>query len=167
MMRNDPTGSGKNFRTMREHSPDPYQVLHLGPAATAGDVTRAYRALMRTHHPDTMPPEALPDEQKSKADALHDIMDAYAILGDPAKRAEYDRQQQKPPAPKPGPPPRAHNPTGAALIIGPVRREYPLAPGVSQQAGGSPSLVHWTLIPAASTERQAAGGAYRIHVWIY
>ncbi|MGY4541334.1 hypothetical protein ACVWY0_001243 [Arthrobacter sp. UYNi723] len=39
--------------TMKEHSPDPYEVLHLGPAASAREVARAYRALVRAHHPDT------------------------------------------------------------------------------------------------------------------
>ncbi|MCY0903640.1 hypothetical protein [Arthrobacter sp. H14-L1] len=30
-------------------SPDYYAVLHLGPDASAGDVGRAYRSLMRRH----------------------------------------------------------------------------------------------------------------------
>ena len=45
----------KGARTMRERSPDPYEVLHLGRAATAREVARAYRALVRTRHPDTAP----------------------------------------------------------------------------------------------------------------
>ncbi|MET3721352.1 MULTISPECIES: J domain-containing protein [unclassified Arthrobacter] len=70
---------------MKEDSPDPYDVLHLGPAATAGDVTRAYRALMRTHHPDTTPPDAVPAERESRAQELQEIMAAYTVVGDPAK----------------------------------------------------------------------------------
>ncbi|WP_426995980.1 DnaJ domain-containing protein [Pseudarthrobacter sp. N5] len=91
---------------MKEHSPDPYDVLHSGPAGTAGDVTRAYRALMRTHDPDTTPAEAVPAERESRAQELHDIMDAYAVLGDPGKRPALDRQRQRPPLPEPGPPHR-------------------------------------------------------------
>ncbi len=79
---------------MNEYNPDPYRVLHLEPAATAGEVARAYRALMRTHHPDTAPPDAVPAERESRAQELHEIMDAYAVLGDPAKRAAYDRQRR-------------------------------------------------------------------------
>ena len=63
---------------MNEYSPDPYQVLHLEPAATAGEVTRAYRALMRTHHPDITRPDVVPAERESRAQKLHEIMDAEA-----------------------------------------------------------------------------------------
>ena len=43
---------------MKELRQDPYEVLHLGRAATARDIGRAYRALVRTRHPDTRAPPA-------------------------------------------------------------------------------------------------------------
>ncbi len=155
---------------MNEHGPDPYDVLQLGPAATAGEVTHAYRALLRTHHPDTTPPEALPAERESRAQELHDIMAAYTVLGDPVKRAAHDRQRQRQrqrhPLPAPGPPHRPHDSSGAALIIGPVRWESPSAPAHRQQASGSPNPSHWTRA-RARTESPAAPGGYRMLVWIH
>jgi curved DNA-binding protein CbpA len=114
---------------MKKHSRDAYEVLHLSAAATAAEINRAYRALMRAHHPDTRPTDAVPASPATTAQArqeLQDIMDAYAILGNPAKRAAYDRQQPTPPQPAPR---RDPGPSGPDLIIGPVRWESPTAPG--------------------------------------
>ena len=74
--------------------PDFYAVLHLGPEASAGDIGRAYRSLLREHHPDTRPASATPGEAVAEAELLQDIMDAHAVLGDPARRALYDRRHQ-------------------------------------------------------------------------
>ncbi|MGO4859538.1 J domain-containing protein [Arthrobacter sp. 2MCAF14] len=41
--------------TMRNNGPDLYDILHIAPTATAREVTRAYRTLMRGLHPDTRP----------------------------------------------------------------------------------------------------------------
>jgi curved DNA-binding protein CbpA len=118
---------------MREHSPDPYEVLHLGHAATAREVARAYRSLVRTLHPDTRPADAVPAAPKARAHELQDIMDAYAILGDPAKRAAYDRQRRKPPSPEPAPLQREPGPSGPDLIIGPLQWESPMTPAPGRQ----------------------------------
>ncbi|MFH5878294.1 J domain-containing protein [Arthrobacter sp. NA-172] len=152
---------------MTEHSPDPYEILHLDPAATAGDLARAYRALMRTHHPDATPPEATPAERQSRAQELPDIMDAYALLRDPAKRAAHDRQRHSPPLPEPAPHHRLHASSGAALIIGPVRWESRAAPAHSQRPGGPPDPSCWTLIRPAQTESPPAPEGYRILWWIH
>lgn len=151
---------------MNEYNPDPYQVLHLAPAATAGAVARAYRALMRTHHPDTSPPDAVPAERESRAQELHEIMDAYAVLGDPAKRAAYDRQR-RPPLPEPAPPRGPRDLSGAVLLIGPVRREFPQGRSTVHQVIGSPGPDHWTLLRAATTDSPAAPDGYRILLWMH
>ena len=118
---------------MREHSPDPYEVLHLGRAATARDIGRAYRPLLRTRHPDLSPAGAVPADPDSTAQELQEIVDAYAVLGDPAKRAAYDRQQPTPPAPEPAPPRRDPGPYGPDLILGPLRWESPITPAPGRQ----------------------------------
>ncbi|MDQ0851917.1 hypothetical protein QFZ79_000028 [Arthrobacter sp. V4I6] len=146
-------------RTMKEHSPDPYEVLHLRPAATARDVTRAYRSLVRTHHPDTRAPETVDAGPESSAQELHDIMDAYAVLGDPVRRAAYDRQRRGSPPPEPAPSPPPHEPSragppsrsGPALIIGPVRLENP-----GQQATGQPGQRTADYRPMGSVRPAAA-----------
>jgi molecular chaperone DnaJ len=53
--------------------------------ASADDIKRAYRALARKHHPDVA---------ENKAEAEHrfkEINEAYEVLSDPQKRAQYDR----------------------------------------------------------------------------
>ncbi|KUM40242.1 J domain-containing protein [Arthrobacter sp. EpRS71] len=72
--------------------PDHYATLHVSPDATTREITRAYRALLRTHHPDTR--QRLDDGDTTSAanlQELHAIMQAYVVLSDPGKRAAYDR----------------------------------------------------------------------------
>lgn len=120
---------------MKGRSPDPYEVLHLGRAATAREVGRAYRALVRARHPDTRPAGAVPagpDSTAQERQELQEIMDAYAVLGDPAKRAAYDRHRPTTPQPAlrdPAPPAREPGLSGPELIIGPLRWECPITPG--------------------------------------
>jgi DnaJ-class molecular chaperone len=109
---------------MNERSPDPYRVLHLGRAATAREVAHAYRALVRAHHPDTRPAGPVSADPNAEAQELQEIMDAYAVLGDPVKRATYDRQKPT----RPQPPPRNQGPFGPDLIIGPLQWEASNAP---------------------------------------
>jgi len=81
----------------------PYERLGVSPRASASEITTAYRRLLRRHHPDSRtPPTAFNDDDavagEDAAAALGPIIEAYAQLHDPARRAEYDRGQQ---APKP------------------------------------------------------------------
>jgi curved DNA-binding protein CbpA len=71
---------------VREH-PDPYLVLGVLPTATQAEITHAYRTRLRAHHPDTRhtPPSQTAD------DDLRQVLAAYALLRDPARRADYDR----------------------------------------------------------------------------
>lgn len=65
-------------------SNDPYELLGLKKAATADDIKKAYRKLVRTSHPDLHPDDA-GAEARFKA-----ISAAYEILKDPETRARYD-----------------------------------------------------------------------------
>src|SRR5256886_1610273 len=67
---------------------DYYDVLGVSPSASEKDITRAYRQLAKQYHPDANPgnKEA---EEKFKAVAA-----AYDVLGDAAKRKEYDEVRQ-------------------------------------------------------------------------
>ena len=40
---------------MNDTHPDPYAVLGVAPTATTQQINRAYRRLLRRHHPDTRP----------------------------------------------------------------------------------------------------------------
>jgi DnaJ-class molecular chaperone len=65
-------------------SNDPYEVLGLTKAATADDIKKAYRKLVRTSHPDLHP-----DDAEAEA-RFKSISAAYEILKDPETRARYD-----------------------------------------------------------------------------
>lgn len=76
---------------MTTKRPDLYAVLGLTPQATQDQIGHAYRALLRRHHPDTRPRGDESQDALSDA-ALQQVLAAYAVLGDPARRAGYDRQ---------------------------------------------------------------------------
>jgi molecular chaperone DnaJ len=64
---------------------DLYEVLGVDRSASADDIKRAYRRLARTHHPDV-------SDNKSEAEhRFKEINQAYEVLSDPQKRAQYDR----------------------------------------------------------------------------
>jgi curved DNA-binding protein CbpA len=72
--------------------PDPYAVLGVHPDASPAEISRAYRGLVRRHHPDT---HADTTAEQGSSEELDRIMAAYAILRDPARRAEYDKRRRR------------------------------------------------------------------------
>lgn len=62
---------------------DYYQTLGVKKDASAEDIKKAYRKLVRKHHPDLS--KAKDADLKTK-----EVNEAYAVLGDPEKRAAYD-----------------------------------------------------------------------------
>lgn len=82
---------------------DLYAVLGVAPSATPEEVRRAYRALVRRHHPDTRGTEAGAGARRGDAGgeavagdvALQRVIAAYAVLGDPRARADYDRSRRR------------------------------------------------------------------------
>ena len=68
---------------------DYYKILGLSSSATDKEITRAYRKLAKSLHPDTNPGS----EEKFK-----EVSVAYDVLGDAAKRKEYDEVRRLGPA---------------------------------------------------------------------
>jgi curved DNA-binding protein CbpA len=62
-----------------------YEVLMLRPEADRELITTVYRHLAKRYHPDR-------DDSPEAATRMAELNEAYATLGDPAKRAAYDRQ---------------------------------------------------------------------------
>ena len=60
---------------------DYYEVLGVSSTATDKEITRAYRKLAKQFHPDANP---------GSEDRFKEISAAYDVLGDGAKRKEYD-----------------------------------------------------------------------------
>ena len=96
---------------VREH-PDPYLVLGVSATATQAEITHAYRTRLRAHHPDTRhtPPS------KTADDDLRQILAAYHLLRDPARRADYDRAATPPTHRPPGSTPVDPRPVGRVQI---------------------------------------------------
>lgn len=64
---------------------DPYAVLGVPRDASALQVARAHRRLAKRHHPD------LHEGAAEAADRMRRINEAWAVLSNPTRRAEYDR----------------------------------------------------------------------------
>jgi DnaJ-class molecular chaperone len=65
-------------------SNDPYSTLGLTKTATAADIKKAYRKLVRTSHPDLHPDDAGAEARFKAVTVAHDL------LKDPATRARFD-----------------------------------------------------------------------------
>jgi molecular chaperone DnaJ len=63
---------------------DYYEVLRVPRAASQEEIKRAFRQLAREHHPDV-------NRDPGAADRFKLINEAYQVLGDPERRARYDR----------------------------------------------------------------------------
>ena len=63
---------------------DYYKTLGVEPSSTAKEITKAYRKLARDLHPDKNPGDAVAEEK------FKEVASAYDVLGDDAKRKEYD-----------------------------------------------------------------------------
>lgn len=64
-----------------------YDVLGVAPDASPGELRARYREQVLALHPDTR----APDLHTADADAaLRLVNEAWAVLGDPVRRADYD-----------------------------------------------------------------------------
>ena len=66
---------------------DHYETLQLSPNADADTVQRVYRLLAQRFHPD--------NQETGDASRFRTICDAYNVLSDPVRRAEYDVAYQR------------------------------------------------------------------------
>ncbi len=64
---------------------DFYAVLGVGKDADAKDIKKAYRKLARENHPDSNPGDT------AKHERFKQVAEAYDVVGDVKKRAEYDQ----------------------------------------------------------------------------
>lgn len=67
---------------------DLYKILQVDPAAEPEVVEAAYRRLALKYHPDV-------SQAPDAAERMRDLNMAYAVIGDGAKRADYDRARSR------------------------------------------------------------------------
>jgi len=60
---------------------DYYKILGVSPTATDKELARAYRRLAKQYHPDANP---------GSEERFKEVSAAYDVVGDPARRKEYD-----------------------------------------------------------------------------
>jgi curved DNA-binding protein CbpA len=132
-------------------APDPYKTLQVDPEAEDEVIAAAYRRLALKYHPDTA------GDRAEAAGRMAAINAAWERIGDPARRAAYDRERQlaaamaraRPPAPPASPASPASPPTPPAPPTQPAQPSGPGAPRPPE-----------TVSPDWTSGRSSVGGGY-------
>ena len=123
---------------------DPYKILQVDPEAEDEVVQAAYRRLARKYHPDLANASDAPDRMAA-------INAAWELIGEPAKRAAYDRERAAAPN-RPAPAgPSAPPPTGTAATA---------TPGTPPRPAPAPSRPPESVSPDWTAGRSSFGGGY-------
>lgn len=78
-------GSFKSKIFVRRLTMNPYKVLGVDCSADKDEIRKAYRKLARKYHPDSN------QGNREAEEKFKEVNDAYTILSDERKRADYDR----------------------------------------------------------------------------
>ncbi len=99
---------------------DYYAILGVPPTASQAEIRDAYRRLVRHYHPDLNP------EREDAEARIKELNEAYEVLGDPARRARYDRTRPvRIPVRVGGAPVAPRAPSTTLDLSGAGRRPYP------------------------------------------
>ncbi len=73
---------------------DYYDMMGLAPEASQDEIANMYRKLSKKYHPDKNTDD--PDLVRWADGMMKELNEAYDILSDPAKRAQYDQRRRIP-----------------------------------------------------------------------
>ena len=128
-----------------------YGRLNVAPGASPAEISQAYRRLAQAFHPDTHPADA------DAPGRFRAITEAYEVLGDPQRRARYDRSRHQAPRPsfrpaaRPGPA-RSVPAPATIVFIEPAGRRWPTDTATPTDPRDPAPLVvgplHWEPDPA-------------------
>jgi len=150
--------------------PDLYRVLGVSRGASGEEITRAWRRRALAEHPDRKPRDAAAPARFGA------LAEAYRVLGDPARRAVYDRSltgrdADMPQGPAAGAPAgRARHGFGVPVTVRPAGRvaEPPLRAGPvwvdippSAPAGSPTAKDEMVSLAALAMAYLAAGRGWR------
>ncbi|MHB1159415.1 MAG: DnaJ domain-containing protein [Chloroflexota bacterium] len=149
-----------------EEQKDYYAVLGVSPSANQEAVGRAYRRLIKAVHPDAHSGKS----DRAVGRRVAELVEAWKVLGDPTRRADYDRTRLVDLTRRPGPKgPRQSIDRRPRLVIEPgvldlgvVRRGETATGAIQLHNRGGPAMVmeraegtpEWVSIARAEPTRQ-------------
>jgi len=136
-----------------------YQVLELPSTASADEIKRAFRLLIARYHPDKV--QHLGKEfQDMAAERAAELTEAYRILSDEGRRAEYDRQLGAAPAAPPARTAAAAEPSTAPPPPPSAEPEVqaPRGAGFAQERASRDALMRKALVGRVRQALEAVVG---------
>ncbi|MBI2913709.1 MAG: DnaJ domain-containing protein, partial [Chloroflexi bacterium] len=130
---------------------DYYRILQVDPLAEPEVIESAYRGLLRKYRRDA-------DGSPEAAERVQELKEAYAVLRDPAQRAEYDQRRRGPQADQ-----EAAVPAPDEELAAPTRDEGAeaipeAAPIVGETAEATAEMADMGWAPEAAAPLEGAGG---------
>jgi len=83
------SNSNSNSNNVKD---DPYRALNLPHTATREEIRRSYKQLAKKYHPDTWSAPCFTSAERDRATRVFQgVSDAFALLDDRDRKADYDR----------------------------------------------------------------------------